>query len=617
VGVLIDAFNTMLEQIQERDRALVAANEELEVRVEERTAKVSTANEQLKAEIGHRNRAEQTLRERTERIIRHQATLLKLGNLVDTDIDVLCQATVEELSRTLEVERVSIWYVDERHEQLLCQSLFTLGCGRHESGAQMRLADFPRFRQALEASRIVAVDDVLKDQRTSELARYAQPLGITAMMDVPIRLHGKLMGVVCHEHVGSVREWTLEEQDFAGSIADMIMLKMERLERQKAQVALRESERRYRTLLKNIPQRIYYKDLDSVYQLCNESYAEDLKLAQPDDIQGKTDFDLHPEALARQYVVDDQRIMTSGESEEIEESYRQGDRELTIQTLKSPVRDEDGEVIGIFGIFWDITARKEAKLALADLNQNLESTVQELRRSNRELQDFAYVTAHDLKAPLRAIGTLTDWIYSDYYEKLDAQGRDQMQLVKGRVSRMNELIDSILRYSEIGRGSRSLQKINLDTLVSEVIAMIDPPEGYEVRVEGTLPIVVCEKIRLIQVFQNLIGNAIKYMNRPDGRIRIGCVADGDFWRFSVADNGPGIHEKYFEKIFKMFQTLTPRDELESTGIGLAVVKKVVELYGGRVWVESILGEGSVFCFTLPKAAPTTASLQAVAAIAAS
>ena len=233
---------------------------------------------------------------------------------------------------------------------------------------------------------------------------------------------------------------------------------------------------------------------------------------------------------------------------------------------------------GIFAIFWDITARKEAEQALANLNRNLEATVQELRRSNRELQDFAYVTAHDLKAPLRAIGTLTDWVYSDYYEKFDEQGREQMLLVKGRVSRMNELIDSILRYSEIGRGSRNLQKINLEALVSEVISMVDPPEGHEIHVDGQLPIVVCEKVRLIQVFQNLIGNALKYMDKPDGCIRIRCEDRNDHWEFCVSDNGPGIHEKYFEKIFKMFQTLTPRDELESTGIGLAVVKKIIELY---------------------------------------
>lgn len=612
VGFLIDAFNEMLEQIQERDLALVGANEKLEARVKERTAKLSQANEQLKAEIGHRNRAEQTLRERTERTIRHQAALLKLGNLAESDLSTLLRATAEEVARTLVVERVGIWEIDEDQTKLTCQDQFILSKNTHEEGAVLLLQDIPKYYQALEASRIVAADEACKDPRTRELTEsHLKPHGVTAMMDVPIRLHGKLMAVLCLEHTGTSRQWSLEEQDFAGSVVDMIMLNMERQERQKARIALRESEHRYRTLLKNIPQKIFYKDLHSTYLLCNESYAEDLGLALPDDICGKTDFDFHPDHLAKQYVEGDRRIMENGEPEEIEEIYLHGDQELTIRTLKSPVRGEDGRVIGIFGIFWDITARKEAEEALATLNRDLENTVQELRRSNRELQDFAYVTAHDLKAPLRAIGTLTDWIYTDNQDKFDDQGREQMLLVKGRVTRMNELIDSILRYSEIGRGTRSLQKVNLDALVSEVIAMVDPPESMEVQVEGPLPLVTCEKVRLVQVFQNLISNAIKYMNKPQGVVRIRCIEQDGLWQFCVSDNGPGIDEKYFEKIFKMFQTLTPRDELESTGIGLAVVKKIIELYGGKVWVESTPDEGCAFYFTLPKSMQAQESIEAV------
>jgi PAS domain S-box-containing protein len=447
----------------------------------------------------------------------------------------------------------------------------------------------------------VAADDALKDPRTSEFSEeYMRALGITSMMDVPIRLHGKLVGVICHEHTGPIRQWTLEEQDFVASVADMIVLKLESAERRKAKQALRESEHRYRTLLKNVPQKIYYKDLESMYLLCNESYAEALKLPHPDEILGKNDYDFHRKDLADKYRADDKRIMESGLSEEIEETYIQDGKELIVQTVKCPVRNEQGQVIGILGIFWDITTRKQAEKALEQLNLDLQDTVAELQRSNRELQDFAYVTAHDLKAPLRAIGTLSDWLYGDYHEKLDEQAQGHLQLIKGRVSRMNELIDSILHYSEIGRGSRNLQRINLNTLVSETLTTIDPPERFQIILEDELPTVMGEKIRLTQVFQNLIGNAIKYMDKSEGRIEIGCTDQESCWTFCVSDNGPGIPEKYHEKIFKMFQTLAPRDELESIGIGLAVVKKIVELYGGKVWVESTVGQGSRFFFTLPK-----------------
>jgi len=333
--------------------------------------------------------------------------------------------------------------------------------------------------------------------------------------------------------------------------------------------------------------------------LCNESYAQDLKITT-DEMKGKTDYDFHPKNLAEKYIADDKRIIKSGKAEEIEETYINNDNELIVRTLKSPVWDESGNIIGIFGIFWDITARKKAEQALEKLNADLRTTVQELRRSNIELQDFAYITAHDLKAPLRAIGTLSDWLASDYSDKFDEQGKEQIRLLKGRVSRMNELIDSILRYSEIGRSARHMEKVNLNMLIPEIIAQISPPENFDIIIDGELPIVVCEKIRLMQVFQNLIINAIKYTDKPQGKIRIGCIEEDDFWKFSVADNGPGIAGQYHGKIFKMFQTLATSDECRSTGIGLAVVKKIVELYGGNIWVESEVGKGSTFWFTLPK-----------------
>ncbi|NQV32127.1 MAG: HAMP domain-containing protein [Phycisphaeraceae bacterium] len=233
--------------------------------------------------------------------------------------------------------------------------------------------------------------------------------------------------------------------------------------------------------------------------------------------------------------------------------------------------------------------------------RELEMTVAELKRSNSELQNFTYITAHDLKAPLRAIGNLTDWISADYIHTFDDRGREHMELIKSRVSRMDELIDCILRYNEIGRGRRHIRTFDLNCLLSEALTAINPPEHITIEITSDLPTLTVERHRILQIFRNLIGNAIQFINRDQGRIRIACQDNGDTWEFSVSDNGPGIGTQYHEKIFKMFQTLTPRDELESTGIGLAVVKKIVELYGGKIWVASELGQGSTFHFTLSKA----------------
>jgi signal transduction histidine kinase len=205
-----------------------------------------------------------------------------------------------------------------------------------------------------------------------------------------------------------------------------------------------------------------------------------------------------------------------------------------------------------------------------------------------------------LKAPLRGIKTLAQWISTDYADRLDQNGKEQMNLLLSRVDRMHNLIDGILQYSRVGRVKENKVQINLNELVSEVIDMVAPPENISITVENELPVIEFERTRITQVFQNLLSNAVKFMDKPEGQVKIGCVEEDGFWKFTVADNGPGIEEKYFEKIFDMFQTLAPRDEVESTGVGLTVAKKIVELYGGKIWVQSKVGEGSTFLFTLPK-----------------
>lgn len=475
VGQLIEAFNEMLEQIQERDAALVTANEQLEAHVQDRTTELSATNEKLTKEIGIRKRAEEILKSRTEQILHHQKTLVKLGKYGTDDLISAIRRTTREAAKTLSVERASVWFFNNNASELVCEDLYVLSHNTHESGFQFKATDYRLYFQAVEANRIIAADDAREDPRTTEFADdYLIPLGIISMMDIPIRLHGRTLGVIRHEHVGGPRRWSLEEQDFGASLADLIALQME----------------------------------------ANE--------------------------------------------------------------------------------------RRKAERALARANKHLADTVRELRRSNKELQDFAYVTAHDLKAPLRGIGTLADWIVGDYADKLDSDGKEQLKLLKGRVSRMSELIDSILHYSEIGRTTKHVEKVELNTLVPETIAQLAVPDHIHITIKDTLPTMIFEKVRLVQVFQNLIGNAVKHMDKPAGHIEIGCTGDDRFWTFSIKDNGPGIEKKYFDKIFGMFQTLTRRDELESTGIGLAVVKKIVDLYDGTVWLESTVGEGSTFFFTLPR-----------------
>lgn len=237
---------------------------------------------------------------------------------------------------------------------------------------------------------------------------------------------------------------------------------------------------------------------------------------------------------------------------------------------------------------------------LEKANEQVRQKVEELKTVNEELENFAYVVSHDLKAPLRGISQLAHWLSVDYADKLDCEGKEQLELLLGRAKRMHDLIEGILQYSRIGRIKDEKKEVDMNKVVGEAVLMISPPENIKIEVIDKLPIINCGKTRIEQVFSNLIGNAAKYMDKPEGVIKIDCEGENDFWKFSVSDNGPGIEEKYYRKIFRIFQTLAPRDEVESTGVGLSLVKKIVELYGGKVWVESVVGQGSTFYFTLPK-----------------
>jgi PAS domain S-box-containing protein len=241
----------------------------------------------------------------------------------------------------------------------------------------------------------------------------------------------------------------------------------------------------------------------------------------------------------------------------------------------------------------DITERKESE-------ERRRTLMQELTMANEELTNFAYVVSHDLKAPLRGIGSLADWLSQDYADKFDAEGQEHMRLLIGRVHRMSALIDGILEYSRAGRIKETSTQLDLNLLVREVIDLLAPPSHIEIVVDGPLPTLLADRARVQQVFQNLLSNAIKYMDKPAGAIRIRCAKQGRMLRFSVSDNGPGIEQRHFERIFQLFQTLAPRDQIESTGVGLALVKKIVEMYGGQVWLESQVGAGSTFFFTLPQ-----------------
>jgi len=267
----------------------------------------------------------------------------------------------------------------------------------------------------------------------------------------------------------------------------------------------------------------------------------------------------------------------------------------------------DHEFAGYIGSCIDISERKLAEEALraradelARMAAVLAETNAVLEKRNQELDQFAYVTSHDLKAPLRAIANLSHWIEEDIQAQLTDETRHQMALLRGRVHRMEALINALLQYSRAGRMNQKPELVKVDSLLSEVIDSLAPPPEFKVIVAPGMPTLITELLPLQQVFTNLMGNAIKHHHRRDGQVKISVLDQGDAYEFSVADDGPGIAPEYHGKIFVIFQTLQARDKVENTGVGLALVKKIVESKGGNIQLESTEGQGSTFRFTWPK-----------------
>jgi PAS domain S-box-containing protein len=265
------------------------------------------------------------------------------------------------------------------------------------------------------------------------------------------------------------------------------------------------------------------------------------------------------------------------------------------QITMTPIADEEGGNKFIF-IESDITPRKIVEEKMKTYLKNLEKT-------NSELDKFAYVVSHDLKAPLRAIGNLTGWIEEDMGERLSDEVRTHFNTIKGRVVRMEGLINGILDYTKAAKKDGELESFKLDDLLRDTIDLIGAPPTAIIHVPDNLPVLKTEKIKLQQVFLNLIHNAVKYNDKEDILINLNCEDHGADWKFCVKDNGPGIEKRYHDKVFVIFQTLNARDEVESRGVGLAIVKKIIEEEGGRIWVESDKGQGACFCFTWPKVKP--------------
>ena len=259
-----------------------------------------------------------------------------------------------------------------------------------------------------------------------------------------------------------------------------------------------------------------------------------------------------------------------------------------------PDRNADGEVVGILSLAMNITERRAIERAL-------EQKSEELERSNLDLEQFAYVASHDLKAPLRAIDILVEWLQEDLAEFDGGEVRQNLGLLKQRTARLHRLLDDLMAYSRAGRKPGEIIEVDTRLLAADLFTLLAPPATMRMEASTSLPVVRAHQAPLEQVLRNLINNAIKHHPTKEGHVRVYAQDKGDELLFAVEDDGGGIPQEYAEKVFQMFQTLQPRDDMEGSGMGLAIVKRIVEWQGGRIWFHGGPGGcGTVFKFTWKK-----------------
>ena len=340
---------------------------------------------------------------------------------------------------------------------------------------------------------------------------------------------------------------------------------------------------------------IYIRDLENRFTLANSACAKVFRRSV-NEVLGSSMRDLLPNGSYDAVAKSDQEIVRDGVPCTLEEIAEIDGVTRLFLTTKGPYHDADGKIIGTIGISREITERKKAE-------EHLVKMVGELRRSNEELQQFAYVASHDLQEPLRMVASYTQLLAKRYKGRLDSEADEFIAYAVDGSNRMQALIHDLLAYSRAGTNGKAYQAISSEKALLEALSnlRVSIQESGAVVTHDSLPAITTDDAQLVQVFQNLVGNAIKYRRAEVPRVHVSAAKNGgQEWNFSVQDNGLGIDPQYFDRIFVLFQRLHGREEFKGTGIGLAICKKIVERLGGRIWVESQPEKGSTFYFALPE-----------------
>lgn len=512
---------------------------------------------------------------------------------------------VEVAARYMGVGRASVWRLRPDRRVLDCLVGFDTRRGLFHPGQAIDAGQYPTYFAALAANRTLAASDALHDAATAGLADTCfKPLGIASVLHAPIRLDGEVAGVVCHEHSGDPRIWRDEDIAFAGSMADFaaMALSQERYQRVEA------TRERLARILDATPDLVAIMAADGYLIQLNRAGRRLLGLSDEADVSRFRSRDFLGEKAIHLLEAEILPALHGAGRWTGEAELREGTPQaLPVSVVALAHRDTAGELEYFSVTLRDLTEQKTVQRRIETLNEELEARVRArtlaLQDANRSLESFAYSVSHDLKAPLRGIEGYTRLLASEHRADLPDEAGEYLDLIGEASRRMGRMIEDILAYSHVQMRPLQPASVQVEQLVHEVVGEFAAQlrAGATVERDVEAGVLHCDREGTMQILRNFLSNALKFAG-GSARIRIEGHRLPHGYRFAVRDNGPGFDMRYHDRIFHLFHRLPDAGDQPGTGIGLALAARAAERMGGRVWAESVPGQGAAFFFELDEGA---------------
>jgi PAS domain S-box-containing protein len=607
LGMLARAFNHMTSRLRESYASI-------ERKVEERTNQLDAERRKLEREVQERKRAERNLRETDGRLRRQNAILVELTRselLFSGDLEAAVRLITERAARTLGVARAGVWLYDEGRTKLRCVDAYDAANANHSAGFEWDASDYPEFFRALEQGRSMAADNALTDPSTREFASgYLAPRDTCSMLNAPIRIGSTIAGVICQEHTKEARHWTIDEEVFAASVADLAALALEACERQRVMEAVRASEENYRAIFNASTDVICVHDMETGRVIDVNENVKSMFGYTPEELRGHH-VDLISEGEPPYSLRDAQHWVQRAIDEgpqlfEWRSKARDGYVFWSEVSLKCATI---GGVDRVLAIVRDATERKQAELELRRAMEAAEA-------GSRAKTEFLANVSHEIRTPMSGIIGMTELVLST---ELTDEQRSHLGTVLQCSEALLNLLNDILDCSKIeaGRLEVNVVPFHLQETVRAVLDLMrnrTEAKGIELdyHLDPELPArILGDPARFRQVLANLLGNAVKFTEK--GRIDVRLSAEDASreepkLRLVVQDTGIGISPERQEHVFERFTQAdgaTTR-RYGGTGLGLTICRQLVELMGGRIWLESELGVGSAFFVEVPLYEATSA-----------